>query len=807
MNKTKLFLLLIFLLFVSLVSAAQTFKATETKYRGALYGNEGQFPCGDNCWVHDCAWVSSRVNVAGAGTYDVRMKLIRDGSEQFNENIRLEVNGKSYYHLDDGSYEIYHNFGPFYFNNGYNEIKFSSTRYGDFFYKTRKEDCYYGSVHFNEFTLIKCPDTDNDDICDYYDYCIGQNYANLPDDTACRNWFINEIGCHDYTNKEYGYVINTIDCDYLDTVCRDYHDSADICNGYGGIIYGSCDDYDNKPFGTSCSDSYFEYGCYAGTFLGSDVFSRFHEFYCNGYGSCIEEIDNWEIYNYCLEDEFCYVDKNNNVGCKNSTEENFCPILPEIEDMVALEGDLIILDINATDLNGDDLVFYYSSPFDSNGEWLTNYKDSGNYTMEVNVSDGQCQDSWAFNLEVLNNKELDLYCFSEFNKSDSDVEIKSVEINDIDIYENIDDRLAIERGQELFIKIRFKALKNISEVQIESYLDLSWTYDYENISDKTVWFDIVKATTYTRELMLNIPDDLEEDDYRLKIIFYDREGVMDICNYNFKVTLPIYSIVIKKIKLTPEIVKAGRVIIADVEIKNIGNSSVENIDVVASISDFNIKDAENIDELEPRDTYTVKDLVLRIPACTEGGEYFVKASAEYEYEKVTKVKSFEVREGEGCSDAPEEADELKVIPEAENIVQGDVEIPYTIIITNPTERRKTYIINIDGVDVFGSYRLEPSNVLIIPGMKSQVAYLYVRADISDITGPNPIVVTAKSDKELKETVSANIIKAEKETCWARFCNYIKSTIWYTFFLLFLIIIVFLMVLFFLLKRDDEEKEK
>ena len=808
MKRTKLLLLLIvFLLFVSLVSAAQTFRATDTKYRGASYGKEGQIPCGDNCWVHDCAWISARINVAEAGTYDIRMKLIREGNEQLNENIRLEVNGKVYYHLDDGSYEVYHDFGPFYFNKGYNEVKFSSTRYGDFFYKTNKDDCYLGSVHFNEFSLVKCPDTDNDNVCDYYDYCIGQNYANLPDDTACRNWFINEIGCHDYTNKEYGYVIKNIDCDYLDSTCRDYHDSADTCGSYGNVIYGSCDDYTNEESGTSCGNSFHEYGCYGGTFLGSDVFRRFHEFSCNGYGICKEKTGPWELYEDCSEDEFCFVDEDGNVKCKSPTEENFCPELEEIEDITALEGDLIVLDINATDLNGDDLVFYYSEPFNAEGKWQTDYKDSGNYSIEINVSDGQCQDSWTFNLEVLDNKAIDIYCFSEFNKSDSDVEIKSVEINDIDIIKNIDDRLAIERGQDLFIKVRFKALKNISELQIESYLDLSWTYDYENISDKTVWFDVVKGTTYTRELMVEVPDDLEEDNYKLKIVFYDRDGVMDTCNYNFKVTLPIYSIIIKEIKLTPEIVKAGRVIIADVEIKNIGNSTVEDIDIVASIPEFNVKDSEEIDVLEPRDSFIVKDFVLRIPACSLAGEYFVKATAEYEYEKISKVKLFEVKEGEGCSEALEEVDELKVMPEADNVVQGDVEVPYTIIITNPTERRKTYIINIDGVDVFGSYRLEPSNVLIIPAMKSQVAYLYVKADISDITGIKPIVVTVKYDKELKETVTANIIKADKESCWVLFCNYIKSSAWYTFFLLFLIIIVFLMVLFFLLKKDEDKEDK
>ena len=808
MGKLKLVILLVmFILSVSLVSASQTFYATDTKYRGALYGKEGQIPCGGDCYVHDCAWFSVRVDVAEAGSYNIKIPLIRDGYEQSNENIRIEANGKAYYQYDDGSYTSNHEFGPFYLNKGNNEIKFSSTRHGDFYYKTNKDDCYYGSVHLNQFTITKCPDTDKDNICDYYDYCIGENYQNLPDDTLCRNWFISEIGCHDYTNKEFGSIVKNIDCDYFDTSCRNYYDTADKCNGYGGIISGSCDDYDNMKFGTSCGGSYFEYSCYAGSYIGSDVYRRLIEHYCDGSGSCKEKTSSWEIYEECDDKEFCYIDDSENVRCKNPAEENICPKLEEIEDIKILEGELIELDINATDLNGDELTFYYSAPFDSEGKWQTAYKDSGNYTIELNVSDGYCQDSWTFNVEVLDNKAIDLYCFPKFNESDSEIEIKSVEVNDINIDEDIEDRLAIERGEELYVKVRFTALKNISELMIESYLDVSWEYDYKNVSGTTVWFDVEEGTTYTREIILNVPDDLEQGIHNLKIIFHDKDGLMDTCNYEFKITLPIYSIIIKEIKLTPEVVKAGRVMIADVELKNIGNTTIENIDIVASIPEFNMKDSDVVDELRPGDSVIVKDLVLRIPSCSEEGEYFVKAIAEYEYETISKAKLFYVKEGEGCSEVEEDVDEFIVLPEAQNIIQGDVEVPFTLFINNPSDTRKTYILTVDGVDPFGEYRIDPSNVLIIPAKKSQTAFLYIKADIGDIYGPKPVVVTARTDTELKEIVTANIIQAEKEGFWVRFCNYIKDTVWYTFLLILLILIIFFVILFLLLKRDEEDEEE
>ncbi|MEK9149821.1 MAG: hypothetical protein AAB267_07230, partial [Candidatus Desantisbacteria bacterium] len=67
---------------------------------------------------------------------------------------------------------------------------------------------------------------------------------------------------------------------------------------------------------------------------------------------------------------------------------NHPPVLDPILDITANEGDLVTITPHATDVDNDPITFYYSSPFDSQGKWLTTYDDAGNYSITVTASDG-----------------------------------------------------------------------------------------------------------------------------------------------------------------------------------------------------------------------------------------------------------------------------------------------------------------------------------------------------------------------------------------------------------------------------------
>jgi hypothetical protein len=111
-----------------------------------------------------------------------------------------------------------------------------------------------------------CVDTDNDGVCDFEDLCVGENLANLPADTTCRDWSFNDnTGCHEFTNDD-----GTTLCD------------ADL--------------------------NVYDYSCVDGTALGQDVFTRGYERYCGiNTGECdgVPQTKPWTVNDDCDANEYC----------------------------------------------------------------------------------------------------------------------------------------------------------------------------------------------------------------------------------------------------------------------------------------------------------------------------------------------------------------------------------------------------------------------------------------------------------------------------------------------------------------------
>ncbi len=81
---------------------------------------------------------------------------------------------------------------------------------------------------------------------------------------------------------------------------------------------------------------------------------------------------------------------------------NHAPELDHIEDVVVTEGELVKLSPSASDIDGDSLVYNFTSPLNSSGAWQTNYTDSGEYDVVITVNDGHGgTDTQAVHITVL----------------------------------------------------------------------------------------------------------------------------------------------------------------------------------------------------------------------------------------------------------------------------------------------------------------------------------------------------------------------------------------------------------------------
>lgn len=72
----------------------------------------------------------------------------------------------------------------------------------------------------------------------------------------------------------------------------------------------------------------------------------------------------------------------------NVQNVNRAPVLNTIPDITANEGDLVTISPVAIDADNDAITFYYDSPIDTTGKWLTGYNDSGIYNVTITASDG-----------------------------------------------------------------------------------------------------------------------------------------------------------------------------------------------------------------------------------------------------------------------------------------------------------------------------------------------------------------------------------------------------------------------------------
>jgi hypothetical protein len=64
------------------------------------------------------------------------------------------------------------------------------------------------------------------------------------------------------------------------------------------------------------------------------------------------------------------------------------------------EGELVKLDLQASDPDGDPLTYRFSSPLNNKGEWQTKIGDAGEYPVKITVSDGKLETSKTIMLIV-----------------------------------------------------------------------------------------------------------------------------------------------------------------------------------------------------------------------------------------------------------------------------------------------------------------------------------------------------------------------------------------------------------------------
>ena len=331
--------------------------------------------------------------------------------------------------------------------------------------------------------------------------------------------------------------------------------------------------------------------------------------------------------------------------------------------------------------------------------------------------------------------------------------------------------LALDRNQELKVDVELVANEDVDDVQVE--VEVFGHRFSDRLQDITHVFDVQAGVTYRKNLKIKLPYRLEKDDYRLRVRVAGRDTETVETTYRLKVEAQSDVMVIDDVVFTPaNKVEAGRALLATVRVRNIGNNDDKNgVRVSVNIPELGVGDTTYVDQLDADDATSTEELYFRVPTCAHAGRYNVVTKVTFDYgdETVERQDALDVVESAQCEErsvgstqpGQDEKTVLTVGPSVQDVTAGQSGAVYPLTVQNAGRTAKTYSVSVDGVDSFGTARLDPSNVVVLQPGEVKAVYVFVSAREGTAPGEKPFSVTVSSNSEtLRQFVlKANVVSA------------------------------------------------
>ncbi len=369
--------------------------------------------------------------------------------------------------------------------------------------------------------------------------------------------------------------------------------------------------------------------------------------------------------------------------------------------------------------------------------------------------------------------------------------------------------LQIERGEEIDITVRLTAVTDEKDIELVAEI-LGYEYSrHHPITDKVNIFDLYANNTAFKRLSLSLPENMDKDYYDLRIRIGSRTGPTQEVLSRLHLVGVRHAVSITDVIFSPhhEVV-GGRALLSTVRVRNFGQRDQEGLKVTVAIPELGLEASDYINELRSDRSASSEELYIRIPTCVESGIYDVIVTVEYDqrYESVSVKESISIVESEVC--VPVKDDEkpktVVTVPETQNIVKGTPGVVYPITITNLGKTSQTYVVSVSGVDAFGSYRIDPSNVVVVKGEDAKTLFVYVTARDDAQPGEKAFVVRVSANDESKDIgLKAVIEEPSIPPVWGR----ARQALEIGLVVLVVILIIIGLIIGFSKLRGKEETEE
>jgi len=336
------------------------------------------------------------------------------------------------------------------------------------------------------------------------------------------------------------------------------------------------------------------------------------------------------------------------------------------------------------------------------------------------------------------------------------VNIDSVKVDGTTLTESSTNMiLDVQRGDEIEVRVQITPDSGMKDVEIEAVLRGIDSTD--KVEDITETFDAKQGVSYVKKLSLPLIAKMDQDRYKLRIRISDRDSATVEKTYELEVDTKRHDVEIRDVVLLPNTeVKAGRALLATVRLRNIGEKNEDGVKVVVSIPELGVSASDFVDELEKEgdndDQATTEEMFLRIPDNAETGDYKVRVEVYFDDgdKKNAKETSISVLGGETVQAKAQEKTVIAVAVDRQTATQGGQEVGYPITLTNAGSESKTYTVSADGA-AWASFRVAPSNVMVIGAGESKVVTVFVKANDNAPVGQQTFTLTISSnDRVLKQ---------------------------------------------------------
>ncbi|MGM5482547.1 MAG: putative S-layer protein [Nanobdellota archaeon] len=392
------------------------------------------------------------------------------------------------------------------------------------------------------------------------------------------------------------------------------------------------------------------------------------------------------------------------------------------------------------------------------------------------------------------------------------VTVDEVEVNDEEVSPSGENSIrVVDRDDQMEVDVKLTATASVEDVQVEAVL--RGFDDNKLIEDITDVFDMKANRTYIKKLDLELPGDLDKDQYRLRVRIDDRDGDTTQETYELEIENERHDVKIKDIMFSPYgQVTAGRALLTSLRLENFGMVDEDDgVKVTVRIPELGLAASDYIDEIEEDESLSSEELYVRIPKCTKEGTYDVEVLVEFDdgEETVKATKEMKIVESEVCVTDDEKETKAKpktiigVGPKSQDVNMGEGAV-YPVTITNAGNSAKTYVVEADGYTDWADVRVSPANIVVLQPGEAKALYVYASPMQDAKAGEHMFSLSISSSGEkLKEfTLKSNVKESEQK---ADSNMSVKNVLLIGLLVLVVLLVILgLIIGFGKLKSDDKE---